>query len=203
MNLGSHIQAEAQNIKCFQRAETKRWDIITQRTPTKGRLNDSKCDTAAPRISSKQSRICTLCLVLYWNTASLLHSLPSTSTFCQSTFGIVAGLIWIGASVLYVKPASMMRLPDLHFDKDYMERGCRLHRPPAVLLSKIQTFRRYHTRYSAAVPLGQRQSHIRVQVCFVPSGDGTNEIAITLRDAFVGPKGCLLLTADYSQLELR
>lgn len=41
------------------------------------------------------------------------------------------------------------------------------------------------------------------KVCFVPSGVGNGEIAITLRDAFVPPKGCYLLTADYSQLELR
>jgi DNA polymerase I-like protein with 3'-5' exonuclease and polymerase domains len=37
----------------------------------------------------------------------------------------------------------------------------------------------------------------------VATGEGSEEVAITLRDAFVAPKGCILLTADYSQLELR
>lgn len=41
------------------------------------------------------------------------------------------------------------------------------------------------------------------KVCFMSTGAGTEEVTITLRDAFLAPKGCMLLTADYSQLELR
>jgi len=37
----------------------------------------------------------------------------------------------------------------------------------------------------------------------MPTGQDGDEVNITLRDAFVAPKGCVLLTADYSQLELR